>query len=228
MSYKSVDRSRRTRTKHRGITYSERSDGTRTYFVTCGARHVRVDGGLNEALAVQADHRLKAARGERVTPTRVTFGEVAEAWLWSKRVEDSTRDRYRASLNVWLLPRWQDSPIASVTEDDLALMVRDAEAAGRAAWTIKNNLVVASGVFGFAVRRGHIARNPVAHLTRDERPAPNGSSERRRSLASNSRTCSPPPSRRICFCTGCSPVQGCGSGRRSVLSGDTLTRPPGW
>ena len=52
--------------------------------------------------------------------------------------------------------------------------MRDAEAAGRAAWTIKNNLVVASGVFGFAVRRGHIGRNPVAYLTRDERPAATG------------------------------------------------------
>ena len=191
MSYETLDRNRRTRTKHRGITFTERSDGGRTYFVTCGTRHVRVDGGLNEALAVQADYRLKRARGERVTPTRVTFGEIAEAWLASKRVEDSTRDRYRASLNVWLLPRWRDSPIASVTEDDLALMVRDAEAAGRAAWTIKNNLVVASGVFGFAVRRGHIARNPVAHLTRDERPAATGQ-ERTKAFtrASSCRRCS--------------------------------------
>lgn len=91
---------------------------------------------------------------------------MAEAWLLSRRVEDSTRDRYRASLDVWLLPRWRDSPIASVTEEELAHMVRDAEAAGRAGWIIKNNLVVASGVFRFAVRRGHSAPDPLNELGR--------------------------------------------------------------
>ena len=110
---------------------------------------------------------------------------------------------------------------AAVGEDDLALMVREAEAAGRAAWTIKNNLVVASGVFGFAVRRGHIARNPVAHLTRDERPAPNGQERTKAFTREQLAVLLAPPTRKISSCTGFWLGRGFGSGRPSGLSGVT-------
>jgi hypothetical protein len=55
-----TDPYKRYRTRQRGITYRIREDGSRTYYVTAGSRHPRVDGGEREALLVQADLRGSA------------------------------------------------------------------------------------------------------------------------------------------------------------------------
>jgi hypothetical protein len=90
---------RRQGTRHRGISYRERADGSRTYFVTVGSRHLRVDGGEREALLVQADLRSKQARGLRVTLVETTFAELAEEWfeIGRARWRRSTENGYRMS-----------------------------------------------------------------------------------------------------------------------------------
>ena len=62
-------------TRHRGISYRPRADGTRAYTVFFKGRYIGVEGGEQEALARQAELRGKAARGEQIaTASRVTFG----------------------------------------------------------------------------------------------------------------------------------------------------------
>jgi hypothetical protein len=72
---------KRYKTRYPGITYREKEDGSRTYYVTVGSRHRKVDGGEQEALLVQADLRSKKARGLRITPLPTTFRQVAEKWF---------------------------------------------------------------------------------------------------------------------------------------------------
>jgi hypothetical protein len=48
---------KRIKTRHRGITYRLRADGTRTYYVYAGGRQISVVGGEKEALAKQAELR---------------------------------------------------------------------------------------------------------------------------------------------------------------------------
>src|SRR5262249_33483268 len=88
-------------TRHRGISYRPRADGSRMYSVYFQGRYVPVAGGEQEALAKQAELRGKAARGEKpVTQSKVSFSELAEQWLESKRhLRPWTRRNYRAALD---------------------------------------------------------------------------------------------------------------------------------
>src|SRR6266550_11930 len=91
------DPTRRQPTRYRGISYRERSVGTRTYSVYFKGRYVGIEGGEKDALAKQAELRAKAARGETpVVPTKLTFAQVAEQWYESKhRLRPYTRLNYR-------------------------------------------------------------------------------------------------------------------------------------
>jgi integrase len=166
-----ADRFNRHKTRHRGITYRVRADGSRTYSVYVKGRYVPVEGGEREALALQAGLRGKVARGERITPAKVTFAEVAEQWFESKRkLRPWTRKYYRDSLDRILLPRFGPMKIAQITPDHVAKLIRDLEAQGLAAKTIANYLLPLSGTMTFAVRRGLVSTNPCTLLTTDERP----------------------------------------------------------
>jgi integrase len=157
-----ADRFVRYTTRHRGVFYRLRSDGGRTYYVHAAGRFTRVEGGEAEALA-----RRTQLRGGAVHP----FSALAEEWLASKRkLRRSTRERYRGSLDLWLLPRLGDLELAQVTVDRVAELVVEMEAAGASAGSILNHLKPLSGTVKFAMRKGLISRNPVALLTVDERP----------------------------------------------------------
>jgi hypothetical protein len=55
--------SRRIPTRHRGISYRRRADGTRAYTVFFKGGYVGVDGGEQDVLIKQAELRGRAARG---------------------------------------------------------------------------------------------------------------------------------------------------------------------
>jgi hypothetical protein len=161
-----ADRFKRLKTRHRGITYRVRADGSRVYSVYCKGRYVQVDGGEREALALQADLRRQVARGQRVSPSKVAFAEVAEQWFESKRkLRPWTRKYYRDSLDRILLPRFGAMKIAQITPDHVAKLIRELETQGLAGKTIENYLLPLSGTLTFAVRRGLIATNPCTLLT---------------------------------------------------------------
>jgi integrase len=166
-----AERFKRHKTRHRGITYRLRADGSRLYSVYTNGRYIQVEGGEREALALQADLRGKTARGAQVVIPKVTFGEVAEQWFQSKRkLRPWTRKDYRSVLDRILLPRFGRRTIAQITPDDVAKLIRELEANGLSGKTIENYLLPLSGTMNFAVRRGLVAANPVSLLTSDERP----------------------------------------------------------
>src|SRR5687767_12734514 len=74
----------RQRTRHRGISYRVRANGSRTYFVWFNGVQIRVEGGETEALALQAELRGRKARGEKVVTRKVTLARLAEDWFASK------------------------------------------------------------------------------------------------------------------------------------------------
>jgi integrase len=167
---------KRHKTRHRGISYRVRSDGSRLYSVYAKGQYVQVDGGEREALALQADLRGKVARGERITPAKVTFTEVAELWFESKRhLRPWTRKNYRAALDNVLLPRFGSMKLAAITTDDIARLIRDLEQKGPkgrplSSAMIDNYLRPLNGTMVLAMRRSLIAVNAYSLLTRDDRP----------------------------------------------------------
>lgn len=163
---------KRHSTRYPGITYREKLDGSRTFYVTVGSRHLKVDGGEQEALLVQADLRSKKARGLRVTPLPTTFRQVAEKWFerGCVRWAASTQDGYRTSLDLHVLPVFGDLPIGTITTDMVAAFIADRRAAGADDDYIIQNLRPLNGTFKLALRDGLISSNPMTGLLSEERP----------------------------------------------------------
>jgi hypothetical protein len=158
----SPDRFGRHRTAHRGVVYRIKADGSRTYYVYGSGCFTRVDGGEDEAL-----ERRAALRGKPLNP----FSVMAEDWLASKRrLRRSSRERYRSSLDLWVLPKFGHLDLIEITADGVAELIREMETAGASSSSILNHLKTLNGTFKFAMRRGLVGRNPVALLTADEKP----------------------------------------------------------
>jgi integrase len=167
----------RVPTRHRGISYRPRADGSRQYTVCFQGRYIGVEGGEREALAKQAELRGKAARGERpVASTRATFGEVAEQWLASKRhLRPWTRKNYRAALDLVLIPRFGPMRLTAITPEHIARLIRELEREGPSGKPLSSSMIDGylrplNGTMTFALRRGLITVNPCALLTSDDRP----------------------------------------------------------
>jgi integrase len=181
----SQDLQRRNKTRHRGVSYRDRADGSRSYSVFFKGRYLAAGTTEKEALAKQADLRGRQARGERIiVPTKITFAEMAEQWYESKhRLRAWTRRGYRDALDNVLIPRFGTWKVASIDADAIARLIRDLEREGLhaidparparplSASTIGNYLKPLSGALGFAVRRGLLSSNVCRTLTPDDRPA---------------------------------------------------------
>lgn len=159
----------------RGIYFRKTAGGRRYEIGYQGSdgrwRWQVVEGGLKQARALRGEIISKLARGERVSPSRQAFAEVADAWLGTKtRLAPRTRQRYEEILRVHLLPPFAARRISDICEDDVVRLIAEAQAAGSSAGTARKALVVLSGVLNHAVRRGMISANPVKRLQRGERP----------------------------------------------------------
>jgi integrase len=142
--------------------HNVRSEQTRRHFRDATGRFSGAGRAERGALA------RPAAAPEK--PKRL-FSVVAEEWLESKRkIRRSTRERYRGSLDLYLLPRLGDLELADVDVDRVAALIVEMEETGASPASILNHLKPLNGVFKLAVRRGLIALNPVSLLTVDERP----------------------------------------------------------
>jgi integrase len=163
---------KRISTRYRGISFRERADGTRSYYVSINDRHQLVEGGEREALLLQADVRAKQGRGMRVTPLDVTFGELAEEWFKARKSSwrPSTQNGYRTALDSHLLPVFGKLRLTAITPDDVARFVAQRQAAGASGAYVAGNLRPLNGVLKLALRRGLITANPVVALLPEERP----------------------------------------------------------
>jgi integrase len=126
-----------------------------------------------------------ARMGEAPVSPRLTFAEVAARWVAEFEAKvaanerrDRTLDLYRSQLRRHLLPRFGRRRLTLITTDDVVVVMRELQAEGLSAWTIKRILGALSCVFTFALRRGYIAVHPFHRLERDERPHPLRSDQR--------------------------------------------------
>jgi integrase len=169
---------------HRGISYRERTDGSRTYFVFFDGSYRRAGKTLQEALTLQGDLRARKGRGERtaVAPKK-TVAELAAEWLDGKtRLAPWTRKGYEDALRLVLLPRFGDWQVTAVDAESVAKLVRDLEREGLHAIdprrpkrplspsAISNYTLPLDGMMSLAVRRNYAQSNPCRDLTSDERP----------------------------------------------------------
>jgi len=162
---------RRVKTKHPGIYKSVSGSYEILYRDSDGKlRSEAVAGSLEDAKTARADKVSKLGRGERVAPTRHTFGEWAPEWLAGLNKRPRTLDAHRYALDKHLLPRFRRRKLADITTDDVARLVADMQRDGYAGWTITGTLSTLSGCLGRAARRKLIPANPVAGLERAERP----------------------------------------------------------
>lgn len=149
-----------------------RSNGSRSYYVYVAGVQVRVEGGETEALALQAELRARKARGETITPKKVTLAALAEDWFAAKKngLRDSTLKDYRADLDNEILPRFGHLKVGQVTADEVARFIRDLTDSGLSGSRIKNILKPLQGTLKLGLRRGLILQDPFTLLTPDERP----------------------------------------------------------
>jgi integrase len=134
----------------------------------------RVDGGITAARTIRNDLLARKGKGERVQPNpKLRFGDAAAAWF-AGQVADlrpATQAVYRNAITVHLLPRWERRRLDTITVEDVAALVRELRAEGKAEWTIHGVITAASRTFKYARRRmAWHGENPITALEKGERP----------------------------------------------------------
>ncbi len=142
-----------------------------------------VVGGITAARAERDRILGDKASGKRVQPNpRLTFGQAADRWL-AEQVSDlrpTTQASYENSIRVHLRPRWGNRRLDYITVDDVAKLVRELRAEGRAESSIATILRAASRTFKFAARRmAWHGIPPTGGLENGERPKLSQSRPRR-------------------------------------------------
>lgn len=121
---------------------------------------------------------------QRQPPRRELFADVAEAWFEAKapNLRPRTRDYYRSTLDLVLLPRFGRMRVALIDADAITSLTRDLEREGLHAVdparsvrplgysSVSNYLKPLQQSLAFAARRGWISVSPFSILTTDDRP----------------------------------------------------------
>lgn len=171
-----------------GVYERRNPDGTTAYEIAYRdsdgrQRRETVGPRMKEAEARLAQVKADMSRGKRIAPrSDLTVAVAAEVWLDSaQHLRQTTRDHYRASLDVHVLPAFGRRRLDAVTPDDVARFIRKAMTQAYAtergrkkpyrAETIRHALRTLHRVYGHAQRRqGFAGTSPVAALERQERP----------------------------------------------------------
>ena len=178
----SADLFKRHKSRHRGVSYRLRADGSRTYSVYWRGRYVPGGTTESEALAKQAEIRGKAHRGERViVPAKTLLEAEAEEWYEDarRRLRPGTTSNYRRDLDRVILPRFGKWKIGTISAQDIVALIRDLESKKLAPSTIANILKPLAGTLNHAVFKGLIAVNPMSQIPRGMRPSCNTTREHR-------------------------------------------------
>ena len=143
-----------------------------------GRPHKRNISSSQEADALVAELEDDIRSGKYVNPrdAQRKFGEVANLWAATLQgsVKGSTENRYRRELRIWVLPRWRNVPIGTITKARIQLWV-SMLTAGNAPYEgitgqakslspsyIRSIVsIVFRGVLEYAVSEGWLARNPA-------------------------------------------------------------------
>lgn len=166
MSVAESKRYARHATAHRGLSYRERADGSKTFHGLVDGRRVRLDAtGLRDAVAEFGELRGKVAKGVRLPPANARFSQAAEGWYEStEHLRPWTRIQYRATLDNELLPRFGKRRLREIQLDDVLAFIRSLSARELSRSTIENYLLPLSGTFKHAMRSGLTHNNPCTLL----------------------------------------------------------------
>lgn len=149
---------------------------------TTRKQHSKSFRKLSDAEAFQASMEDDVRRGRYANPSdaRRKFSDVADMWLRSKNnVSEAVRARYECELRVYVNPRWADTPIGSITLDDISRWVMDLTTGDYPAalhWrktkkplaprSVKSIVrVVFAGVLDYAVKVRYLMENPARDVS---------------------------------------------------------------
>jgi integrase len=134
---------------------------------------------IAELRALQVDH----ARGEahRSPASALTVADLAADWLAHlesrvaardprRRYSRRTVDLYRQRLHQHVIPTLGYRAVADVALGDVRRLVDRLASGGLAPGTVTSVVGILSGLLRYAVKGGHLERNPVRDLDRDDRP----------------------------------------------------------
>ena len=160
---------------HRGIHVRQLVDGRKSYSICYADSDGKtvwqtIPGSLRDAIAARSKIVGRLHDGERIVSDRKIFADVAEEWFRKLNVGERTRESYESHLRIHLLPRIGSRRIGTITVDDVADVIAELRAEGKAGWTQKGVLTTLSSVMKYAARRGFIPFNPVSKLEKQERP----------------------------------------------------------
>jgi integrase len=160
---------KRIKGRHRGITYRKKADGSTTYSVYWQGKFLKAGKTEKEALAMQADLRSKAARGERVIlPSKLNVAEVGKEHLADaeSRLRPGWARDYRRAFERIIVPAWGNRAISSITPHDVIALDQELRRSGRSEATVANYLKPARGMFDYALLQGYIPVNPFTQIPR--------------------------------------------------------------
>jgi integrase len=165
---------KRHTTRHRGITYRVRADGSKLYHVHDRGKFLAAGTTEREALDLQASIRSKRAREERVVvASKVELKTVSEEWFEDakRRLRASTVKNDRSYIDRIILPKLGERGIGSIGPQDVVELAQELEKSGKAEATISNVLEPLAGTLAHAVFKGLIAANPMNQVPRGLRPS---------------------------------------------------------
>ncbi|MHB1854018.1 MAG: tyrosine-type recombinase/integrase [Acidimicrobiales bacterium] len=113
------------------------------------------------------------ARGDWADPrlARATFGQYAELWWAAAQLRPRTTELYASILRNWVLPRFNDVPVAQIDPPTLRAWAKEITDSGRSASHRAGCINIVRLVLSTAVEAGAIKANPALRL-RLPTPAP--------------------------------------------------------
>ncbi len=121
----------------------------------------------------------------RITPSRLTFGQVAAEWLEvqaervaSHELVPRTHEAYEGGLRRHVVPSFGHRPIRSITPDDLVRWNRQMRKRGLALATVRVAWTPLRLALDHAVRHHALEANPADKLLSHEIPKPGPSRQR--------------------------------------------------
>jgi integrase len=110
-----------------------------------------------------ATNRTAMLRGDWLDPNagRVTFAEVADAWLQTRRrLKPRTLADYEGILRARLLPQLQNTPVAKILPATVEALLADLQANGAKPGTVRNTFFTLQSIMRLAVRNRLVGNNP--------------------------------------------------------------------
>jgi integrase len=124
-----------------------------------------------QALRELARVQTRQDEGSWMAPKRIAFEKWADEWLASLECKASTKKSYVATLNV-AKPRWGRRELRKIGVSDIRCLLADLRSAGRSSATRARHLRCLHALFEAGIASNYCARNPVAMLTKSEKPRP--------------------------------------------------------